>query len=127
MRELLVAALIILPAAATAQPAGVSEPKLAAALHSLKPAGAPRSCVTLHDVPETKVLDGGAIIFRHDSGHAYVNRLRGACPALTRNRAFSSRSSTDRLCSGDIIGFSEPVSGADFGSCVLGDFEPYGR
>ena len=126
MRIVLAIAVLALPAAAVAR----SDPPdvaMARALKGLRPVGTPQSCVTLRDVPETRIIDDRTIVFRNGTNSAYVNHLPGSCPGLRPSAAFATRTPTDRLCSGDIIQVFDPTSHFQYGGCGLGEFAPYGR
>ena len=89
-------------------------------------AGPPQSCVSSRDVRGNRSAGEGAIIFEGVTRSTiYVNRPRGGCPELGMNRALVTRSTTGRLCSGDITEVVDPTSGFYFGGCALGEFTPY--
>jgi hypothetical protein len=69
----------------------------------------------------------GVILFEGRSGRLYVNRPRGGCPVLDRDRALVTQSTSSQLCRGDIARVVDLFSNIDYGSCVLGDFTPYSR
>jgi hypothetical protein len=126
MRALIAAAFMIVPVTALA---GGNQPTAAVekALKGMTPNGKPQSCVDLRDVPDSRLIDETTIIFQSSSRHAYVNHPPGGCPGLRPDHAIITRTPTGSLCRGDIITVVDPVSHMDYGSCGLGDFEPYGR
>jgi hypothetical protein len=89
-------------------------------------AGMPVSCINLRDLRGNRSA-GDAIVFEGTGGTLYVNRPAGGCPALDFGRTLVVRSSTGRLCAGDIARVIDPVSRTEFGSCGLTEFMPYRR
>ena len=85
--------------------------------------GKPCECLIQNLVDDQRIVDDHTIYFR-ESSRWYRNDLASACPGLSPHKAFHSRTTTNRLCAGDIITAFEPVSGAEFGSCGLGQFTP---
>ena len=125
MPRLLAAALMI---AAFAMQARADPPAaaLAKALHGLRPAGPPQDCIGLREADSTQIVDENIIVYR-GTGRAYVNRPPGGCLGLKPDRALVTRTPSARLCRGDIATVLDPVSHTEWGSCALGDFEPYAR
>jgi hypothetical protein len=87
------------------------------------------SCVRLSQIDSTQVVDDRTIIFRMRSGKPryYKNTLPYKCPQLGFEKAFSYKTSTNQLCSVDIITVLQNF-GSSFNqgsSCGLGDFVPY--
>ena len=88
----------------------------------------PQSCVSARDLGSNKSYGEGAILFRgRTNSVVYVNRPPAGCPDLSFGRALKVRTTSTRLCRGDIINVFDPVSGVEYGSCGLGDFTPYRR
>jgi hypothetical protein len=91
-------------------------------------AGTPVSCVELRQLRGNRSFGPDAILFEGPtSSLAYVNRPAGGCAGLNRFRAIKLRTTSSQLCRGDIVTVFDPSSGAEFGSCPLGDFTPYRR
>jgi hypothetical protein len=86
------------------------EATLAAELRDHRPSGPPVSCVPLRN------LQG-----------LWVNRPPAGCPVIDSGRAISLRTTGTQLCRGEIVNVFDPVNGFNYGSCGLGDFEPYER
>ena len=103
------------------------EAKLATELRNYQPAGAPVSCVPLRTLGGNRSAGEGAVIFGGKGTRVYVNRPPAGCPLLDHGRAISFRTTTNQLCRGDIVSVFDPVNGINYGSCGLGDFEPYTR
>jgi hypothetical protein len=104
------------------------EARLSAALRDYSSAGPAVSCVSTRNLGGNRSAGEGAIIFdggRHD--RLWVNRPPAGCPDLSFGRALAVRTTTTKLCRGDIADVFDPVSGFHFGGCALGDFEPYRR
>jgi hypothetical protein len=104
-----------------------AQTELAAALEG-RSAGAPQSCVPSRDLRGNRSAGEGAIIFDSPSRNLiYVNRPAGGCPELRMGDALKTRTTSTRLCAGDIVQVFDPVTGFSSGSCGLGDFTPYRR
>lgn len=103
------------------------EAKLAAALQGYQASGPPVTCVNSRDLQGNRSVGEGAIIFESIGSTLYVNRPPAGCPELKRNRALRTRTTSTRLCSGDLVSVFDPVSGFEYGGCGLGDFTPYRR
>ena len=89
-------------------------------------AGEPVSCINQVGLRNTRTV-AGAILFEGPGDVIYVNEGNGGCSALDHGRAIRTSNPSGRLCRGDIVTAFEPVSGAEFGGCALGDFVPYRR
>ena len=89
-------------------------------------AGPPVRCVNQRDLRGTRSADG-AIVFDGPRNTLYVNRPAGGCPNLDFGRVLVTRSTTGRLCSGDIARVIDPVSRSWHGSCGLAEFTPWRR
>ncbi len=94
-----------------------------------KVAGAPLSCLSSHRAKDMIIIDDETIAFRQGSGQTYVNHLQGGgCPLAGGFNTLVTRSSGGLgLCRGEIAQVADLQSGFTVGSCVLGDFIPYGR
>ena len=99
------------------------EAQLAAELRGMV-AGEPRACVPSRDLRGNRSV-GGAIVFEGIGDTIWVNRPDVACTGIRHGRAISTRTTSSQLCRGDIVTIFDPVSGAQFGGCGLGDFTPY--
>jgi hypothetical protein len=98
-----------------------------AELRGYEPAGPPVSCVSMRTLQGNRSIGEGAIVFDGPSGRKWVNRPPAGCPSLEFGRALQVRTSSSQLCRNDIVTVLDPVSGSQYGSCGLGDFEPYRR
>ena len=56
-----------------------------------------------------------------------TNQPAGGCPSLSLGRSLRTRTISTRLCQGDIVTVFDPVSGAEYGGCGLGQFVPYSQ
>lgn len=91
-------------------------------------AGTPVSCVNMRDLGSSRSSGDGGIIFEGPGRRiVYLNRPAGGCPDLGPGRTLITRTTTTRLCRGDIAQVVDPVSGIHYGGCGLGDFVPYRR
>lgn len=88
----------------------------------------PQSCVNARDLGGNKSFGEGVILFRGPTNSTvYVNRPPAGCPDLSFGRALKVRTTSTRLCRGDIVTVFDPVSRVEYGGCSLGDFTPYRR
>jgi hypothetical protein len=107
--------------------AAKDEADLAAAL-SGRTAGLPQDCVNEHDLGDNRTYGRSIILFSGRTDEVvYVNRLPVGCPGLDFGRALKTRTTTSQLCRGDVVTVLDPASGAEYGSCSLGEFTPYRR
>ena len=106
--------------------AAAPSPALAAELAG-RTAGDPVPCVSQRDLRGNRSASDGAILFEGPGDIVYVNRPPGGCPTLNSGRTLVTRTTSSRLCRGDIVTVVDPVSGIEFGACGLGDFVPYRR
>lgn len=88
--------------------------------------GAPVPCISQRGLRQTRAI-AGALLFKGPSGTVYVNEGIAGCRALALGRAIRAGGPTGRLCRGDIVTAFDPVSGAEFGGCMLGEFVPWRR
>ncbi|HWJ69959.1 MAG TPA: hypothetical protein VNS79_07940 [Sphingobium sp.] len=124
-------ALMLLPLTACVQSAG-GEPQLGAreardlarALDGKVP-GEPVSCVTALRSDDLRALGDNTLIFRVNKDLVYRNTLNGACNGLSMGDTLVMRRVTSQYCRGDIATVVNLPSGAQTGSCSLGDFVPY--
>jgi hypothetical protein len=134
MKKLLLIAAALSAAGCTADDEDVEADRSAATRASLSqqlegydPAGPPLSCVNLRQLHGNRSAGDGAIVFRASGGRLYVNRPAAGCPQMQFGRHLQFRTTGSQICRGEIVTVVEPSFGGDFGSCVLGDFEPYRR
>ncbi|WP_129793562.1 hypothetical protein [Sphingosinicella sp. CPCC 101087] len=90
-------------------------------------AGAPVPCVNQRDIRGNRSVGEGVLLFDGPSDIVYVNRPAGGCPSLDYGRALRTRTTSTRLCRGDIAVVFDPTTGMEYGGCGLGDFVPYRR
>ncbi|PXA82947.1 hypothetical protein DMC47_44655 [Nostoc sp. 3335mG] len=119
IRPLVTAALLaVLVGPAVARPLKPAEEA------KIQPSGPPVSCVSIHNIRETRVRDDSTIDFYMNGGKVYRNKLPNSCPSLGFEERFGYETSIDQLCNVDIItvlNSSPPLRGA---SCGLGQFQP---
>jgi hypothetical protein len=109
------------PGVSEAGPAGLA-PILAG-----RAARPPVSCVSLRDLGGNRSVGEEAVVFGGNARRIWVNRPPAGCPSLEAGRTLVVRTSSGRLCRGDIVTVFDPVSHAEYGGCGLGDFTPYDR
>ena len=87
--------------------------------------GPEQACVQTQSIRETRVIDDSTIDFVLNGGKVLRNHLPNSCPQLGFERAFSSKLSTNQLCSVEIITVIYQGGGPRQGaSCGLGKFTP---
>lgn len=105
------------PRASASPPAGTQS--------AATPATGP-SCIETSRIRESRVIDDKTIDFILRDGSVLRNTLPFSCPQLGFERAFSYKTSINRLCSVDIITVIVQGGGVRTGaSCGLGKFVPY--
>ena len=87
--------------------------------------GEPKSCITRSSIRSTDVIDDETIDFRMRNGDIYRNHLPHKCGGLGFEQAFSYKTSTNQLCSVDIIHVLDQTAGRldTRGACGLGQFQ----
>lgn len=88
-------------------------------------AGESVSCISQRDVRGHEAVGDGLILFQGKGRVDYLNHPQGGCPNLNYGRTLVFRTTSSRLCSGEVASVVESVSGGSYGSCILGDFTPY--
>jgi hypothetical protein len=107
--------------------AASDDASLAGQLRGFEPAGPPVNCVNMRDLQGNRSAGETAIVFSGTGGRLWVNRPPAGCPDLGFSRALRTRTTSTRLCRGDIATVFDPVARTEYGGCGLGDFEPYRR
>ena len=97
-------------------------------LQPLDESGEPADCVSLAGLDRTEVVNDQTILFYMRGNQVYVNYLPRRCSGLNRRKAFSYKTSLNRLCKVDLITVLDTYgSGISRGaSCGLGMFHPIG-
>jgi hypothetical protein len=94
-----------------------------------KVAGRPMSCLPINVRDSMRVIGPNLVVFRDGANRTYVNRMRGSCVGMNGHNALVTNhfGGTSSPCSGEIAQVVDPSTGAGYGSCVWGDFEPFVR
>ncbi|MXO65101.1 DUF6491 family protein [Altericroceibacterium endophyticum] len=79
------------------------------------------NCISTSSIQNTDVYDDYTIDFRMRDGTRYRNTLSNRCPSLGMERAFSYKSTLDRLCDTDSI---QVIGGMGGTTCGLDTFVP---
>jgi len=93
-----------------------------------KVAGTPQSCIPTISTRsgDMVVIDDQTLAFKAAGGRVYVNRLGTGCDNIGMgNSLVTKQSAASSLCRGDIAQLQNLSSGANVGSCTIGDFVPY--
>ncbi|MGZ8359864.1 MAG: hypothetical protein ACXWUX_05035 [Allosphingosinicella sp.] len=118
------AVLVAVTPAAAATP-GANEAELERALEG-RVAGEPVSCIDLHRVRSSRVINDTAILY--DAGSTlYLQRPRSGASSLNRWDTLVTRSYSTRLCSIDTVNIVDTQSGMLTGVVFLDEFVPYRR
>jgi|TARA_R110000765_G_scaffold318273_2_gene410589 hypothetical protein len=93
--------------------------------YEIRMIGEPKSCITRSRIRSTEVIDDQTIDFKMNNGDIYRNKLPHKCSGLAFEKAFSYKTSTNQLCSVDIIHVLDQTAGRieTRGSCGLGEFQ----
>ncbi|MBA3675997.1 MAG: hypothetical protein H0W74_01155 [Sphingosinicella sp.] len=130
MKIFLIFPLAILAACQPAGPVEMSAAEqgdLAEALRG-RTAEATVSCIDQRNAGGNRSIGEGIVLFG-DRGDKiiYVNRPAAGCPIIDSSRALVIRTTSNRLCRGDIASVVDPGNGFGYGGCTLGEFTPYRR
>ena len=85
-------------------------------------------CVSTHGASNMITIDDNTVVFK-DGSKLFRNDFQGGtCSGLgSRHYAFVTSSfNGNRLCRGDIAKIQDVGNGTVVGTCILGDFVPYG-
>jgi hypothetical protein len=110
------------PEAAKLDPREAKE--LASALDG-KVAGKPVTCVSSFRGENLHAIGDHTLVYRVSKKLTYRNDLQGACQGLRFGDTLVLRVTGNQYCRGDIAHVVNLPSGAQTGSCALGDFVPY--
>jgi hypothetical protein len=89
--------------------------------------GPPVSCIRLHDVRSSQVLDGTAIVYEGSRGRLYVNRPELGAETLRSDDILLTKTWTDELCNIDTVRLLDQGTRFERGFVGLGQFVPYDR
>jgi hypothetical protein len=116
-----VSSLVFLAAITVAGAADAKKRDIPAAVET----GPAVSCIRTSDIRETRVRSDSVIDFRTSGKKWYRNTLPHSCPSLGFEERFMYKTSTNQLCSVDIVTVLYSGSGLHQGaSCGLGKFQP---
>ena len=82
-------------------------------------------CIDLIRIDRSEVVDDQTILFHMKGGKIWRNRLPYKCPQLGFEKAFSHKTSINRLCSIDTITVLNTTARMPGATCGLGEFEAY--
>ena len=93
--------------------------------YAIKAIGEPKSCINRWSIRSTDVIDDQTIDFKMNNGDIYRNNLPNKCSGLAFEEAFSYKTSSNQLCSVDIINILSQSGGQldSRGACGLGKFQ----
>lgn len=87
-------------------------------------AGPPQSCITTFGNQNLRAIDSTTLAY--GSGRTiYVNRLPGACPAISPYNTLIVEAQGGQYCRGDRVRGLEPGGIIPGPTCNLGDWVPY--
>ena len=113
--------------AAPAQAARPTPEERLAKLLEGRVAGEPVSCIDLHRVRSSRIIDGTAIVYEAAGGKLYVNRPASGARSLDRFDVLVTRNTMSRLCNVDVVELYDSSINMPTGLVFLGDFVPYTR
>jgi hypothetical protein len=88
--------------------------------------GKPVQCIIQTQISDSQTFDDGTIYYRMRGPIDYVNKPHD-CPQLNSSRAYSTRTPSNQLCSGDIMTVFDAGAHLPYGSCIFNEFVPYPR
>ena len=89
----------------------------------IQPVGKPVSCLPIYSIDETRVRNDHTIDFYMKGGKVYRSVLPYDCSQLGFEERFAYKTSTQELCSSDIITVLTGPGVSHGPSCGLGDFQ----
>lgn len=89
-----------------------------------RPIGRPVSCIQLNQIRNQRIRSDSVIDFEMTGRRVYRNTLPMACPRLASEERFLHKTSTNQLCSTDIITVLQSPGLSQGPSCGLGEFQP---
>lgn len=89
-------------------------------------AGKPRNCIARDQMGTAKGFPG-TILYVEGRNKVWRNDVTGTCTGLARDDIMVVESMGRDLCRGDVVSTRSRVGGMRTGSCVLGQFTPYGK
>lgn len=121
-----IALTMLVSAAAMAVPAAQGENRdeiaIAKRLRGLQP-GQPQACITPSRT-RGSTRSGDTVLIEDVGGVRYLSRFRGGC-SIRSGDATILRTTSSRLCEGEIVEGRDFVSGMSSGACIYGEFTPY--
>ena len=117
--------IIIASALAAGSVAFAGEKAAESGKYEIKAIGEPKSCINRWSIRSTDVIDDQTIDFKMNNGDIYRNNLPNKCSGLAFEEAFSYKTSSNQLCSVDIINILSQSGGQldSRGACGLGKFQ----
>ena len=89
--------------------------------------GEPVNCIRLRNIRSSRVLDRTAIVYEGPGDRLYVNRPEAGAQTLRSDDILLTKTSTDELCSVDIVRLIDQGPRFEHGFVSLGKFVPYDR
>jgi hypothetical protein len=89
-------------------------------------AGEPVECISLFPSSSSTTIDRTAVVY-DQAGKRFVNRFEGGCPMLDSSRIFLTRTTSTRLCRGDVAQVMTQRPSFYVGSCIFAKFTPYSK
>ena len=89
----------------------------------ISPIGKPQSCLRIAEIDETRVRNDHVIDFYMKGGRVYRSVLPYSCSQLGFEERFSYKTSTQELCSSDVITVLTGPGISPGPTCGLGEFQ----
>jgi hypothetical protein len=90
-------------------------------------AGKPVSCISLHNIQSSEIIDRTAIVYRVGGGRLYLNRPEMGRESLNDDDIMVTKTVGSQLCRIDTVRLVDRGSRFETGFVGLGDFVPYSR
>ena len=90
-----------------------------------KVAGQTRSCISAREAARQSIIDERTILYRVGANRLFRNDIPGGCPRLGPRSTLVRRSTSPRLCSGEIFEVRDASTGFVHGACTFGEFTEY--
>jgi len=101
-----------------------AEKRLATIEKKYQPTGVIKSCVSVRNLRNSRIIDDNTIFFSGIGKKGYMIRLPRRCNRLAYEERFSYSSSIGQLCKNDFITVLNSM-GTALNSCGLGQFEEW--
>jgi hypothetical protein len=124
---LIASGLAALATTAQAEPANPRGQAELARMIAGRVAGAPVSCINLHEIDSSRIIDGTAIVYTMRGGRIYVNTPSNGAQSLNSSDIMVTDTHIPQLCNVDIVRLIDNGTHMSDGWIGLSQFVPYDR